>query len=194
MPFVIEGAPARIMSCEMHNKQAKKADAEMGKAPSREKKIVVELDLSHADFMSVLDEKFPGVDLMAKRMSGTDAAAMQVVASKKLGDVAIECTYVDDARSEVFKIDVAKPTMKPTLRITKKAEKILMTIVVVGSLPKAILQRIDDALGADVAVNVREVQAEFDFDDPDGSKKKARGKKSKTTLALVDPAAQESLV
>jgi hypothetical protein len=43
-------------------------------------------------------------------------------------------------------------------------------------------------------VNVREVQAEFDFDDPDGSKKKARGKKSKTTLALVDPAAQESLV
>lgn len=181
MPFIIEGAPGRITSCEMHNKQAKKADADMGKAPSREKKIVVELDLSHPDFMSVLDERFAGVDLLTKDMAGKSADGISLAANRGLGDLTIEVRAIDGV-APVFKIDVAKSKGKPTLRIAKSASKVLMTITVVGSLPKSTLQTIDDYLGADVVVNVGEVQGELPLD---GEKPKKKGK-AKTSLALVD--------
>jgi hypothetical protein len=188
MPFIIEGAPARIISCEMHNKQAKKGDADMGKAPSREKKLVVEMDLSHEDFMPVLDERFPGVDLFTKEMAGKESDAMQLVAQRALGEIVVEAVAID-GKTPVFKIDVAKTKGKPTLRIAKKAEKILMTCVFVGSLPKTTLHLIDDYLGADIVMRIAEVQQEFDFASGDEKKskaKKGKGGKGKTTLALVE--------
>jgi hypothetical protein len=160
--FNLEKVPAVLHSCELHGKRAKKTTGNNdGKPPAREKKIALTLDVSDDKFRRMLDECWPGSDLLVKAMSGENAPAQDLVSRKKMADVRIRVVAVD-GKTEVFAIATARSLGRPTLRIGESAKKVQLSMRVVGPIASDNLRQIDDHCEADVYVDVGVAQTDID--------------------------------
>lgn len=201
MSFNLERVPATFHSYEGHGKRAKRSDGD-NKAPSREKKIAVTLDLTDKRYRAILDEAWVGSELLVKAMSGADSAAQDIVSHRKLPELRVRVMEVD-GKTEVFSIATARALGRPTLRVLPGGAKVLMSMRFVGPISRDKLPTLDDHCEADVLIDVgavqttvddhiRDRQAEADDDDsgkpPISRRTKKTPKSGKTTsLAVNEP-------
>lgn len=179
MSFVLQKVPAVLHSCEMHGKRAKRANADQ--APSREKRVALSLDVTDKKFSRILDEAWPGSDLLIKAMSGADSAAQDIVSRRKMQDVSLK-VWAFDGTTQIFAIDVARAMGRPTLRIGQAAAKVQLSLRLVGPINGTFLKAIDDHCEADVYVDVSIVQSHID-DFIDGEN--AEGSPDDKAIAVV---------
>lgn len=160
MSFNLSNVPATLHACEMHGKRAKKTAANTNAAPMREKLVVLGLDVTDQRFAKMLDECWPGSDLLIKDMAGKSAQAMDLISRKKMGEVRVRVVAVD-GETEVFAIPVARAKGNPTLRIGPNADFVRMTLRLVGPIASEKLGTIDGYCEADVFVDVGACQTDL---------------------------------
>jgi hypothetical protein len=158
--FNLENVPGVLNSCEMHGKRAKRS-ANPDAAPTREKRIDLTLDVTDGKFAPVLERCWPGSDLLIKGMAGAKSAAQDLVSRARMGELSLK-VFSGDGATKVFDIQVAKPLGRPTLRIGKAAEKVLLNVRVVGPIASDLLRTIDDHCEADVYVSIAVAQTDLE--------------------------------
>lgn len=185
----IKGAPCTIVKYSGDRKNPRKADGEGG-SPVRAKTVELMLDVSDERFRMPLLAVFPGADLLISALAGEEpeCPASVLTMARTLGDVAVLVSVGQDGEmEEVFRGAVCKVVGKPSLRIAAGAVKVEMPFRVRMPIARDVIQRIDDATGADCMVNIVTVPDE-DREAPAEKPKRSRKSKDKVSVPVADVA------
>lgn len=162
MIFDLKGAPGRIRKYTGDEQKVRAGD-EVGSLPPREMVIHNVLDVTDKRFYPLLTELFAvDVDTLCKVLAGREkrSSALFFRAERKLPPLTV---YAADPIGEVvYQGTNAKPSGKPSLRISKSGDRIEMPMTVTIAVERAATLRIRDAAGADLVFNVAITQTEVD--------------------------------
>lgn len=166
----ITGAPGTIDEAKRRKGGTRKVDDAGGAAPVHERVVSCLLDVSDDRFRLPLLELFPGCDVVAKSMGNKEihpsGCTMRV--GRKMPEIAVVCSDVQG--NAIFEVQVARVKNKPELRISSGGVKMEMPLKIAVTLPRAAVQKVDDAVGVDLVFNVVVVQSDIE-DEPKRKKK-----------------------
>lgn len=194
-----KGAPGRITKYTGDEQKVRAGDDGAGALPPRKMVIHNVLNVTDARFRPMLAELFPCVDFdaLSKTLAGKEkssASAMFFRAERKLPPLTL--VAADPTGDSVYRATNARPSGKPSIRVSKNGDRIEMPLVVVVAVEREATLRIRDAAGADLVFNVSVSQTEIEehianaqtTGDPLAAAAPKKKGKSKSTIALVPDA------
>lgn len=198
MGFVIQDAPARIVSFSGKEQTVRKANEDGAALPPRLVSFVLSLTVEAKEHEMELAALFPGIDFLIRAMAGDEnAIAQDCKRHRALGDVTVKLTAADG--SEVLSV-VARTKGKPVARIAARGERVDVPIAVECSLTdEQFLVIARHYLGADVTASIATTQLDiadvidsaavsYDDEEPTQPAKKTARRKGKVTVSLEEEA------
>ena len=198
MGFVIQDAPARIVSFSGKEQMVRKANEDGAALPPRLVSFVLSLTVEAKEHEMELAALFPGIDFLIRAMAGDEnAIAQDCKRHRALGDVTVKLTAADG--SEVLSV-VARTKGKPVARIAARGERVDVPIAVECSLTdEQFLVIARHYLGADVTASIATTQLDiadvidsaavsYDDEEPTQPAKKTARRKGKVTVSLEEEA------
>jgi hypothetical protein len=169
----------RIEDCGFAKSRAKSPSDDGG----RVKKLRLIFDIPK-DADGTIEKLFPGAVDMINAIALEDGDAVKLTKAKKPPEVNVT---INDSKNktEVFSIVGASVTA-PILRVSKKAEKVELVVVVVGTLTKPQLCAVDDYFKADCIGSISTSQVDITEKIEPAKRGKGKGKASKTSVTIDD--------